>query len=112
MRKSERSQRRWQQRIEAQQSSGLSVSEFCQREGIGRAGFYYWKRRLKQIVTNGFVELKVDSAREIVAKVASPKAESAPVIELRLENGRALMVPVGFDTDHLAKLIATLEVIG
>ncbi len=48
----------------------------------------------------GFVELKVERA--------SGKAPS-PAIEVRLANGRIVMVPVGFDDAHLAKVIAAVE---
>lgn len=38
----------WQQLIEAQQASGLSQKAFCQENGIAKATFGYWKRKLKQ----------------------------------------------------------------
>lgn len=93
-------QQRWQQRIEAQQSSGLSVTEFCRKESIHKAGFYFWRRRLIETPQEGFVELKVERA--------SRNAPS-PAIEVRLTNGRTLVVPVGFDDAHLAKVIAAIE---
>jgi hypothetical protein len=36
----------WRQRIERQRQSGLSVAEFCRREGIPSHGFHVWKRKL------------------------------------------------------------------
>ena len=36
----------WRKRVEFQLGSGLSVAEYCGREGISTASFYAWKRRL------------------------------------------------------------------
>jgi len=52
----------------------------------------------------GFVELKVASASGSVLT-----AHPSPAIEVRLANGRTVMVPVGFDGAHLAKVIAAIE---
>jgi len=37
----------WRQRIEGQGRSGLTVAEFCRREGVPQGGFYTWKRKLR-----------------------------------------------------------------
>jgi len=37
----------WRKRIQRQQQSGLTVAEFCQREGVSTATFYGWKRKLQ-----------------------------------------------------------------
>jgi hypothetical protein len=61
-------QQHWRERIETQRSSGLSVTEFCRREGIGKAGFYYWKRRVGTGSGEGFLELKVAPPSQIEAE--------------------------------------------
>ncbi len=44
-------------------SSGLSIRSFCQNEGISEAMFYYWKKKMKQLLTGegiaGFVPLVI-----------------------------------------------------
>ena len=40
-----RSPEQWLALIEQQQSSDLSISDFCQQQGIGSASFYKWKQR-------------------------------------------------------------------
>ena len=37
----------WRQRIERQGDSGLTVAEFCRREGVPQGSFYSWKRKLR-----------------------------------------------------------------
>lgn len=40
-----RSPEQWLALIEQQQSSDLSISAFCQQQGIGSGSFYKWKQR-------------------------------------------------------------------
>jgi transposase-like protein len=40
--------RLWRQRIHRQASSGLSMAEFCRREGISARLFYAWRDRLEK----------------------------------------------------------------
>lgn len=37
----------WRERLGRQARSGLSIAEFCRREGVSAASFYQWRRRLK-----------------------------------------------------------------
>lgn len=36
----------WRRRLRRQAVSGLSIPEFCSREGVSTASFYAWRRRL------------------------------------------------------------------
>jgi transposase-like protein len=36
----------WVRIIEAQRQSGLTVVEFCRQQGIAKATFWYWRKRL------------------------------------------------------------------
>jgi hypothetical protein len=62
-------QQRWRERIERQRSSGLSVIEFCRREGINKAGFYCWKRRVSDVSDQG-----LDAAKAAAAEIESGAA--------------------------------------
>ena len=39
-------ERLWHRRLARHSTGGLSVAEFCSREGITVPSFYYWRRRL------------------------------------------------------------------
>jgi hypothetical protein len=39
-------ERVWRQRLQRQTSSGLTIPEFCARQGLSCSSFYAWKRRL------------------------------------------------------------------
>jgi hypothetical protein len=37
----------WRQRVDRQQTSGLSIAEFCRKEHLSPNGFYIWRRKLR-----------------------------------------------------------------
>lgn len=39
--------REWRERMGRWRRAGLSVSEFCRREGVSEPSFYQWRRRLQ-----------------------------------------------------------------
>jgi len=43
----------WQRRFEAQRASGLSITAWCQQEGITSSTYYYWRQHseIKKDVT-------------------------------------------------------------
>jgi hypothetical protein len=48
----------WRGKMGAYEKSGLTVHEFCEREGLREVQFYYWRRALKEEAKqSGFVEL-------------------------------------------------------
>jgi len=38
----------WRQRLAKFGRSGLSVTDFCQQEGLAQSQFYYWSRRIRE----------------------------------------------------------------
>jgi transposase-like protein len=38
---------RWRERVAQWRASGLSVAEFCRREGLSSPSFYIWRKRLQ-----------------------------------------------------------------
>ncbi|MGD8501766.1 MAG: hypothetical protein PVJ86_14030 [Phycisphaerales bacterium] len=45
----EMDERRWRERFQRYQASGLGVQTFCMAEGVSRASFYRWKARLSEV---------------------------------------------------------------
>ncbi len=43
-----RSESAWREIVESQGQSGLTVPEFCEREGIKAASLYGWRSRLRE----------------------------------------------------------------
>ena len=96
----------WQERLESHKASGLSVDEFCLREGVSRSTFYRWVDRLK----DGIPEpLKAEeTARE---QAESGQAAFVPIslkaspVEIELPNGGVVRLPLSVGQVVLVEVI-------
>jgi transposase-like protein len=97
---------KWRRLIAEQKESGQSAAGFCRTRGLRDALFYYWKKQLQEVPRPQFVEVQVGkpdlSQRHSEAGLGS-------TIEVRLSNGRSLMVGPQFNAGHLRALLAVLE---
>jgi macrodomain Ter protein organizer (MatP/YcbG family) len=93
---------KWRKLVNRQSKSGESVTAYCQARGLSAPQFFYWKKKLRELEANQFVEVKMVSSR------MPPEAAGAG-IEVRLRNDIRLQVPRGFDADHLQALLVVLE---
>jgi len=98
---------RWEDRVARQCASGLSVAEFCRREGVHPVSFYGWRRRLeggrgrkrRSPTSRAFLPI------ELVTEAAAPAPERAgPACELVL-GSLVCRVPRGLDDESLRRLI-------
>jgi transposase len=109
-------QRVWQARVAQWRRSGLSVREFCRREGLSEPLFYSWRRELAQremcaspaagVARQGrsrpgaFVPVHVVAPHPVGQRVA---------IEIVLPSGRRVRVRPGFDRATLQAVLDVLE---
>jgi hypothetical protein len=99
-------QEKWQRLFSEQEESGESVAGFCRARGVREALFYYWKKRLREAAVPQFVEVQV-AKPQLGPKHSRSALEST--IEVRLRNGRSLIVPPEFEASHLRALLAVVE---
>jgi transposase len=97
---------KWRSLVAEQAESGQSVAAFCRAREVPESQFYYWKKRLREVATPPFVEVQV--AQPHLSPRRSRSAAGA-TIEVRLGNGRSLMVAPEFDASHLRALLAVVE---
>lgn len=97
---------KWRNLVSEQEESGQRVTAFCLGRGLPRRQFYYWKKQLRGTASSQFVELQV--ARPY-PKQKHSRSMRAATIEVRLSNGRSLMVAPEFDASHLRSLLAVVE---
>ena len=95
---------KWRRLVAEQARSGQTVTAFCGERGLCRPYFFVWKKRLCKSTTTKFLEVQV---AESPADVAGDSR-----IEVRLQNGRSLMVGRGFDQEHVRGLLAVVEAAG
>ena len=96
---------KWRGLVSEQLSSGQTVAAFCRDRGIRDSQFYDWKKRVREGEAAKFVEVKVKASSE----QREPAPERYPAIEIRLSNGRSLLVGPVFDASHLRALLTVLE---
>jgi transposase-like protein len=103
----------WRRRIERQRRSGLSIGEFCRREGVSAGSFHQWKRRLEADASKGRLRDHGGAERSASATERSPAGggfiqvpvAAASAIEVQFADGTRVRLP----TDNLAVLSTALK---
>jgi transposase-like protein len=96
----------WQERIESHKASGLSVDEFCLREGVSRSTFYRWLDRLKDGIPEPLkTEETVRERAESGQATFVPISLKASPVEIELPNGGVVRLPLGVGQAVLVEVI-------
>lgn len=100
-------------------SSGDSVRDFCNSQGIKENRFYYWINKVKLNVVpasktpKGFIPITSQDANKltgVVVKTKSkePSSQKAQSLKLHYPNGVVLEVVDGFDLEMIKQLITLI----
>ena len=100
----------WQMVLETFKSSGLSVRQFCQKEGLSEASFYTWRKKLTKSDESAEDEQKNASSSAFI-EVSMPKNDPA-ALELVLSSGNTLRISSGADSTTLNDVISVLKQVG
>ena len=96
----------WAERIRRRRESGLTVTEFCEWEGVSVATFYNWQKKLRgmksvretvELVTpEGSSPRSLQKASFLPVHVMQAGTTIAPAtrIEIQLPNGVRVFVPI------------------
>jgi len=87
---------KWRSLIAEQKERGQSVAAFCRAR----------EKRLREGASSQFVEVQVAKSQ---LKPKHFRTALGSSIEVRLRNGRSLMVPPEFEVSHLRALLAVVE---
>lgn len=96
----------WQMVIETWKSSGLSVRQFCKKEGLSEPQFYQWRKKLNG--DDSIPENQDKPTPSAFIEVTMPQGNSA-AIEFVLASGSTLKIPVGVDAKTLTTVISVLH---
>jgi transposase len=97
-------QRRWRQRLQRFERSGLSAVAFCAKEGVSTPSFYAWRRRLGHSPAEPVVRPALppaDAARLVPVRVLP----AAAPLEILLPGGIILRLAPGCDPDFVRDLV-------
>ena len=95
---------KWRGLVSEQSGSGQTIVAFCRDRGLTTSQFYTWRNRLRGSAAEQFLEVQVVKAR--------PMPSNRGGIEVRLAEGRCVLVEPGFDPEHLRAVVAALETRG
>jgi transposase-like protein len=95
---------KWRRLVSEQARSGQTVTAFCREHAMCRSYFFGWKKRLQESAATKFLEVQVTE------RVLGTPGDAG--VEIRLQNGRSLMVRPGFDAEHVRALLALVEAAG
>ncbi|MDA1277912.1 MAG: transposase [Verrucomicrobia bacterium] len=96
----------WQERIESQQESGLSVDEFCRQEEVSPSTFYRWVNQLRDGIPQSL--LVAGKARQQIAVGEAkflPISTQALPIEIEFPNGLMVRLPLDVGRPLLLEVI-------
>jgi hypothetical protein len=81
----------WRARLAKFDSSDLTVAEFCRREQVSLASYYYWSRRIRESCSSTVASARPPS-KEPVNKLPSKEVTPA-AIEIWLRDDVRVVVP-------------------
>lgn len=94
---------RWRKRLDRFQRSSVSAVEFCRREGVSTAAFYYWRKRFFQARKrktrpapnrSSQTRLSYTERCHSPASFVEVSVAQAGVVEIELPNGALVRLPV------------------
>ena len=94
---------KWRDLVAEQEQSGQSVAAFCRDRELAQSQLTYWRRRVREAAKAPFVEV------QLAEPGVQARAWGSTTIEVRLKNGRSLMVAARFDARHLRALLEVVE---
>lgn len=119
----------WEDVVRRWKESDRSVRDHCRAEGLRESAFYFWRRKLERPgrpsgtvgqspakASRRLSESRRGTPSFLPVRVTAPvsespgPAEAARGVEIVLRQGGMVRVPVGFDRQTLADVLAVLEV--
>ena len=96
----------WQQRLENQKASGLSIEVFCLQEGVSKSTFFRWARQLHGGIPDSLKEEQAEREKaETGEAVFLPITLKASPVEIELPNGGVVRLPLGVGQAVLVEVI-------
>ena len=94
----------WRQIVTKQAKSGLTVRQFCQREGLHESAFYFWRRTIQERGPKRCTRKQPTFVPLVLGDV-----HTAASITLELRGGRTLRLSESFPVERLATLAHALD---
>lgn len=101
----------WQQHIQDQRSSGLTVRAWCEQNGCSEKSYYYWlrlvrERMLEQVADSTLVQVNPEEL--VSASIAEAGSSISGSVVIRFGNA-CIELPEHTDTEAIASLVKALN---
>lgn len=97
----------WRQALAQQRSSGLSIHQFCVKEGLAAATLFVWKRRLRLAEDRGVGPAPAVGFAPV--RVVAEPAVAAGVLEILLPRERRVRISGAVEVGQLRAVLAAME---
>ena len=102
----------WAQALKEKTANGETIDEFCRRSGVSRNTYFYWQRKLREIVCEQFTEGQTNSTELSVPGFAEVKLTDTPIQQAPLPSGQ-ICVEIGdckitADSNYPTKVLVAL----
>lgn len=100
----------WRRRLRQQPRSGLTIRQFCKREGTSTATFHSWKRRLALRTTTPTASSGVSAFVPVIVPSAFPPQPhgSADLVTIQLANGGQILLPIAAGAELVCQVVQTV----
>jgi len=100
----------WKAHVRAHEKSGLSLAEYCRRQGLSYHAFRYWRKKLSRSSDDSKVAL-VEVGRFCVPGNRNIPAgsDSSSDLRVRIKGRYTVDVKDGFSASTLSRVITVLE---
>jgi len=98
----------WQEAVSLQQSSGLNIGQFCRREGLSEASFYFWRKRLSNSSEGKSPVVIQEPKSPSFVEVNLPKL-SPDYLNLEIAGLGTLKMSSGFDSSVLKQVLKVIK---
>ncbi len=99
----------WQQRLENQKESGLSIELFCLQERISKSTFFRWAKQLRDGIPESMLEEGADREQAELGEASFlPITLKASPVEIELPNGGIVRLPLGVGQTVLVEVICVV----
>ncbi len=88
----------WSKRLAKFDRSNMTVTEFCRREQVSQASFYYWSKQIRQ----GGTPLAQQQPVTSTATVSLPEESEAGFVEIVVDDSIRVRLPMGRLPDVVA----------
>lgn len=100
----------WEQRIDEINKSGMTVKEWCEKNGISKHKYNYWKHKIITMKEKPYKEVEFTEVTPIISESGAVLSNSNKYDDFKLlYKDIQITVPNNFNKNSLAELMIVLQ---